>query len=74
MGILERLASIDDEGNIWMASWSARHDWCATNISAITEQSLITSLTNWTTWNGPSLVEHVAGVNSQRHLLVIYWE
>jgi hypothetical protein len=74
MDISERLAAIDDEGNIWIASWSARHDWCATNISAITEQSLITSLTNWTTWNGPSVVEHIAGVNSQRHLLVIYWE
>ena len=74
MGILERLAAVDDEGNIWMASWSAIHDWCATNISPVTGQVLITSLASWTTWNGPSVVEHIAGVNSQNHLLVIYWE
>jgi hypothetical protein len=74
MGVLERLAAVDDEGNIWMASWSALHDWCATNISAVAGQVLITSLASWTTWNGPSVVEHIAGVNSQNHLLVIYWE
>src|SRR5258708_412899 len=73
MGILERLAAVDDEGNIWMASWSALHDWCATNISAVTGQVLITSLASWTTWNGPSVVEHIAGVNSQNHWLVVYW-
>ena len=42
--------------------------------SAVTEQAVITLLNQLTTWKGPSLVKHIAGVKSQKPLARNYWE
>ncbi|MGE5834427.1 MAG: hypothetical protein ACM4AI_08125 [Acidobacteriota bacterium] len=53
--------------------WSPQHNWQAVNLTQKTGQKLTGGLTSWQTRNGPYNVEHVAGRNSARELIVWWW-
>ena len=70
---VERLAGLDESGNVWVASWSPSRNWCAINVSLYARSLCATSLTSWQTRDGERLVEHLAGVSNAGDLLVYYW-
>jgi hypothetical protein len=73
--LVEHLAGVDANGNAIVFFWSSRADWQAVNVSAISGLTLSAgaALTSWQTPDGPNLVEHLAGVDTNGNVIVFFW-
>jgi hypothetical protein len=73
---VEHLAGRSPTGDLLVFFWSPRHNWQAVNVSAKTGKKLVsgTPLESWTTPDGASTVEHVAGHGTSGNLLVFFFK
>jgi hypothetical protein len=72
--IVEHLAGMASNGDLFVFFWSPRQDWQAVNVSNIAGQQKISgALTSWQTPNGPFNVEHLAAMSPNGDVLVFFW-
>jgi len=67
------IAGITPNGDLIVFWLSTTNDWKHVDVSNITGHSLSEGLGSWQTWNGPYLVEHLAGRDPGGNLIVFWW-
>jgi hypothetical protein len=72
---VEHIGGVDSNGNVMVFFWSSRADWQVVDVSSISGRILApgASLTSWQTPDGPFNVEHLAGVDSDGNVVVLFW-
>lgn len=70
---VEHLAGRAPNGDLLVFYWSPQHDWQVVNVSQKTRQRIASDVTSWVVPNGPMLVEHLAGHDSEGSLHVFWW-
>ena len=70
---VEHLGGRSTADDLLVFWWSPQHNWQVVNVTQKTGQKLTGGLTSWQTRNGPYNVEHLAGRNAARELIVSWW-
>ena len=69
---IENLAGRNLAGDLLVFRWSPETDWQLFDVSDMTGEPIESSLTSWQTPDGPYNVEHLAGYNQNRDLIVFF--
>lgn len=68
----DHISAVNAQGDLIGYWWSPATDWRAGNLGKASVQKLAGAGTAWQTKNGVDNIEHIAGVDSNKNLIVLY--